>query len=70
MPTKGLLTAAVICAALGACSYKEEKVVAPPPPGPTPTVVTAPSASDTCVRQGYPSGTPAYDACVTRMSRP
>lgn len=70
MPAKGFLTVAAICAALGACSYKEEKVVEPRP-APSSTVVTpAPSASDTCVRQGYPSGTPAYDACVARMSRP
>ncbi|TXL69597.1 hypothetical protein FHP25_38370 [Vineibacter terrae] len=70
MPAKGLLTAVAILAVLGACSYKEEKVVQPRP-APAPAVVTpAPSASDTCVRQGYPSGTPAYDACVARMSRP
>ncbi len=42
---------------IGACSYKEERVVTPAP--------TA-SASDVCVSRGYPSGTPAYDACVQR----
>jgi hypothetical protein len=42
-----------------------------PPPAPTPTVVTpGPSASDTCISQGYRSGTAAYDNCVARISRP
>jgi hypothetical protein len=57
-------TALALCAfalsgtLIGACTYKSERVVTP---------AAAPvSASDVCVSRGYPSGTPAYDACVQR----
>ena len=55
----GLCASLLLCTLLGACSIKEERVVTPAAPAPM-------SASDMCVSRGYPSGTPAYDACVAR----
>ena len=53
----GLCAFILFSTLIGACSYKEERVVTPAPVA---------SASDVCVTRGYPSGTPAYDACVQR----
>jgi hypothetical protein len=58
MRTAALCAFVLFSTLAGACTYKEERVVTPAP---------APaSASDVCVSRGYPSGTPAYDACVQR----
>jgi hypothetical protein len=55
---KGLCATMLICALVGACSFRDEKKVVTPQA----------SASDTCVSQGYASGTPSYDDCVARQA--
>jgi len=50
----------LLCGLAGACTIRSEKEVVTP---------AGPSASDSCVAQGYASGTPAYDRCVARGAR-
>ena len=54
-----LCAAALAGVLAGGCSYTERKTVVAP---------GSQSASYTCISQGYPSGTPAYDACVARQA--